>query len=136
MMSESDLAEIPSDLIRVALCEIVEEKLKSKNYKIDITSASKAGESNFIGIVHRVSFGKTGENEQEKMILKVAPQHLARRQQFNSRPLFLQEIAAYNEVNLMKLRTKVRCKKGTNITNVEIDLAVFTRVRTIKRSYN
>lgn len=98
-MAESDLSEIPTDVIRIALFETIEKKLKSKNYKISVSSASKAGESNFIGIVHRVTFNKTGENEREKLILKVAPQHIARRTQFNSRILFLQEIITYNEVN-------------------------------------
>ncbi|XP_055296577.1 uncharacterized protein LOC129565586 [Sitodiplosis mosellana] len=97
-MAESDLTEIPTEVVRTALCETIETKLKSKNYKITITSASKAGESNFIGIVHRVTFNKEGEDKLEKLILKVAPLHLARRTQFNSRPLFLQEISTYNEI--------------------------------------
>lgn len=103
----SDLSEIPSEIVRTALCETIEAKLKSKNYQITISSASQAGESNFIGIVYRVSFGKDGENKYEKLILKIAPQNVDRREQFNSRLLFLQEINAYNEVNLMnKFRWK------------------------------
>lgn len=101
-MVESDLSKIPTDVIRTALCETIEKKLKSKNYKIAVSSASTAGESNFLGIVHRVSFNKNDENKKETVILKIAPQNVARRVQFFIRPLFLHEIYMYNEVNKMK----------------------------------
>lgn len=97
-MAKLDLSEIPTDVIRAALLETIEKKLKTKNYKIVVSSASTAGESNFIGIVHRVKFNKEGEDKQEKLILKIAPQNEARRNQFNSRPLFLQEINVYDKV--------------------------------------
>ncbi|XP_031627328.1 uncharacterized protein LOC116343425 [Contarinia nasturtii] len=97
-MAESCLSEIPTDLVRSVLCETIEKKLKSKKYKMTVSSASKAGESNFIGIVYRVTFNKEGENSSEKLILKVAPQNAARREQFNSHELFLQEIQAYNVI--------------------------------------
>ena len=97
-MADSDLSDIPSDAIRTALRETIEKKLKSKNYKISVSSASKAGESNFVGIVHRVTFSKDDEDKQEKLILKVAPQNEARREQFNSHALFLQEINVYDKV--------------------------------------
>lgn len=97
-MAESDLSEILNDVIRAALYETIETKLKSKNYKIDVSYASKTGESNFDGIIHRVSFNKEDENESEKIILKVAPQ--VGRDQLNSRALFLQEIYVYNKVTI------------------------------------
>lgn len=100
-MAESDLSEIPNGAIRATLCETIEKKLNSKNYKVSVSSASKAGESNFVGIVHRVSFSKNGEDKKEKLILKSAPQAETRRDQFNSRILFLQEIKVYNKVNNM-----------------------------------
>lgn len=93
------LSEIPNDVLRAALCETIEKKLGSKKYEINVSSASKEGESNFVGIVQRVSFLKEGENEPEKLILKTSPQTEVRRDQFNSRALFLQEIYMYNEVN-------------------------------------
>lgn len=103
-MSDSDLSEISSEVIRAALREKVEKKLKSKKYKIKITSASQAGANNFMGTVHRVTFNKESENENEKVpvhkiILKVAPTHLARREQFFSRPSFLREIFMYEKVS-------------------------------------
>lgn len=99
----SDLSELPTDTIRTALNETIQNKLKSKHYKVTVTSASKAGENNFIGIVYRILFNREDENKNEtnptfKLILKVAPQNAARREQFFSRNLFLQEIYMYDEV--------------------------------------
>lgn len=105
-MTNSDLSVIESDRIRDTLREIVENRLKSKKYKINISSASQAGANNFIGIVHRVSFCKDDEDENgenvSKLILKVAPQSAARRNSnvFSVRPPFLQEIYVYDTVNI------------------------------------
>ena len=101
-MVELDLSELPSDVIRTALSETIESQLKSNKYKISITSASTAGENNFVGVVYRVAFSKDGETDKNalsKLILKVAPQNLARRTQFMSRTCFLREIYMYNEVS-------------------------------------
>lgn len=107
-MSDSDLSAIPSDEIRSTLREIVENYLKSKKYKITVSSASQAGESNFVGIVSRVSFCKVDNNPNEtkpsKLILKSAPLNSARRQQFLSRSLFLREMYMYNVVNFILLQ--------------------------------
>lgn len=101
-MAASNLSEIPSEAIRNALFETIENKLKSKKYKITVNSASKAGESNFVGIVHRVLFGKEDEPDRvNKLILKVAPQNEARRKAYHSRELFLQEIYMYDEVKYL-----------------------------------
>lgn len=102
-MCESNLSDIPSEVIRKALCDVIEEKVKSKKHKISVSSASKAGESNFVGIVHRVLFSKEIENKNErseefKLILKVAPENETRRTHFHSRDLFLQEIYVYSKV--------------------------------------
>lgn len=94
------MSEISSELIRDTVKEFVENELNSKEYKIVVSSASQAGENNFIGVVYRVTFGKDNETEPiSKLILKVAPQNLARREQFISRPCFLREIYMYNEVS-------------------------------------
>lgn len=75
-MAESEVCEIPSELIRSALRETVEKKLSSKSCKIDVSSASKAGTNNFVGIVYRATYCKEDENANEKnptqkMIVKV-----------------------------------------------------------------
>lgn len=103
-MVESNLSEISSEVIRNAVVETVENKLKSKNHNIHVSSASQSGDANFIGIVYRVTFREEGGSENgktpiSKLILKVAPSNLARREQFFSRPCFLREIYLYNEVN-------------------------------------
>lgn len=99
-----DMPEISSNLIRMAVLETVENQLESKNIKINISSASQAGDNNFVGVVYRISFSKddseNGKNPISKLILKVAPESLARREQFFSRPCFLREIYLYNEVNI------------------------------------
>lgn len=99
--AEFNLSDIPSETIRVALCETIENKLKTNKYKITVHAASKAGESNFVGIVHRVLFSKEDEPEHvDKIIVKVAPQNERRRNAYHSRELFLQEIYMYDEVKL------------------------------------
>lgn len=106
-MPNSDLSAIESGVIRDILCETVENHLKTKNYKITVSSASQAGANNFIGIVHRVSFCKEDENENgtnaSKIILKVAPQNAIRREKGLSRSFFLQEIYMYNTVMMKTL---------------------------------
>lgn len=104
-MVESALSEISSHLVRKALLETIEEQLHSKNFKIKVTSASKAGENNFIGIIHRVIFTKLDEDGNENgpaanLILKVAPQNLLRRSQFVVRPAFEREIYSYEKVSM------------------------------------
>ena len=98
-MVQLDFSEISSESIRSALCETIENQLKSKDYQINVSLASKVGETNFVGIVYRVSFQKDGEEKHDQIIVKVAPQNAARRIQFKSREFFLREIHMYNEVN-------------------------------------
>lgn len=101
-MIEGDLTEISSDVVRKALCETIEQQLKSNKYKLVVSSASKAGENNFIGIIYRVIFGtdgnENGKNPNLQLILKVAPQNVVRRDQFFARPAFMREIYTYETV--------------------------------------
>lgn len=110
-MVDSGLSKLPSDVIRRGLNELFSEKLQTNNFKICVESGSKSGD-NFIGVVYRVIGEKilrddADESEvkvngasanQLKLILKVAPQSLSRRERFFSRPCFLREIFIYNEV--------------------------------------
>lgn len=104
-MFESDLSEIPSELIRSVLCETIEKKLNSKKYNIVVKSAVQTGEGNFIGDIFRIFINNEDQNKSNeleslsKLILKLAPQNEGRRNQFHSRPLFLREIYMYDEVN-------------------------------------
>lgn len=138
-MVASDLSEIPAEVIRIALIETVENQFKSKNYKINVSSASTAGESNFVGIVYRVSFsdedeGKNGKNLASKLILKVAPQNPARRAQFFSHACFMREIYMYDEVRVKfsKVLTK-NCEMFENNPNLCVQgSAIFQKFRAIK----
>lgn len=95
---------IPSDLVRTVLCGFVENELKTKDYEITVNLATKDGEHNFVGVVYRVSYSRSSvnqsENEKNSLIVKVAPQHLARRIRFHSRPGFLRETYMFNKVSV------------------------------------
>lgn len=101
---KSDLAvEIPSELVRSALFRIIEEQVKSKKFEITVGAGTKPDDLNFTGIVYRVCFSKadgttTDNPTASSIILKVAPQNLARRNQFTVRPAFLREIYTYDKV--------------------------------------
>lgn len=103
-MATLEAIEIQSQRIRLELHKIVEEKLKSKNYEINLSLASKTGVNSFIGIVYRAAFRKKGIKRNENypdgtLIVKVAPQQLNRREKFQIRPLFLREIYMYEKVS-------------------------------------
>lgn len=104
-MAKSDLSEIRSEAIRNAIFEIIEKRLKSKNFKITLCSASEEGESNFCGIIYRVLFNEVNDENDSKssLILKLAPQNVSRRIQFHSRKMFSQEIYMYTEVNKYRI---------------------------------
>lgn len=100
---KADLAKIPSELVRSAVSETIEEQLHSKNYEIKVSLATKATDYNFTGVIYRVNFcTENGAKQQveSSLILKAAPQHLARRKQFNARPCFVREIYVYDKVNM------------------------------------
>lgn len=102
-MVESNLSELPSEVIRLAVCNTVEQILGTKKYTIRVSSASQSGDNNFMGIVYRVLFNNVNDqnenNNLSKLILKVAPTNVARRMQFFSRSCFLREIYMYEKVN-------------------------------------
>lgn len=106
---KSDLSvEIPSELVRLALFELIEKQLQSKNYQMALGAATKAGDLNFTGIVYRVWFNKmdeipNGKSMASSIILKIAPQNKARRTQFNIRPAFVREIYTYVKVRELNL---------------------------------
>lgn len=98
-----DLSEIPGEPVRQAIRETIENQLKSKNFRLKVSSASKEGENNFLGVVFRVSFNAVDVSENSanpSLIVKVAPQNETRRTHFHSRKMFLQEIFMYNEVRM------------------------------------
>lgn len=104
-MVKLDLKEISSELVRSVLCKTIQDELKSPHFNIELTPASNDGETNYVGILHRVSFWKeetaeTGirNSSARKLILKIAPEDLARRTRYIARPGFLREIYMYENV--------------------------------------
>lgn len=98
-----NLSEIPGENVHKAIYEIIENKLNSKTFKLNLSSASKQGENNFLGVVYRLSFDKNDELENttgSSMIVKVAPQNESLRTFCHSRDLFLQEMFVYNKVGV------------------------------------
>lgn len=102
-MADLPLSDIPSEIVRSVLLQTIEEQLQSKDFQFHVSSASKAGENNFIGVIYRVSCSRNNnsdsdENSAKNIILKVAPQNLLRRSQFVVRPAFTREIYFYEKV--------------------------------------
>lgn len=93
-------SEVPSETIRAALHKTVENHLNFRKYEVEVKFASKAGENNFVGVVYRVSLSgeENGNKRIHKLILKVAPQNIARREKWYARSAFLREIYMYNKV--------------------------------------
>lgn len=99
-MLEGDISEISSETIR-ALHEVAEHISKTKDYRITVSLASKAGADNFTGTIYRVSFrshGEDGKNREQKMFLKVASGQLEWRDQVSARQAYLQEKYMYGTV--------------------------------------
>lgn len=98
--------EIPNKLIRDAVLKTIETLIHTKNYKVEVKSASMVGENNFIGIIHRVyihEWDAEGNDIEptKSLIVKVAPTETLRRQQFLIRPAFVREIYSYEKVCMM-----------------------------------
>ena len=60
-MYKSNKLEISSDLIRSVLHETIAEKLNTNNFEFVMSHASTEGETNFIGIIYRVSIKQKNE---------------------------------------------------------------------------
>lgn len=104
-MSNFELSEIPSELVRLALRETIENlTLNSTRDRVKITSvSSKVITDSGAGIVCCISFTTTHETNRStssssSLILKVSSQNLTRRMFMLSRQCFVREIFVYTEV--------------------------------------
>lgn len=116
-MAELKLSDIPSVLVRTALLGTIENELKSADFGIRVSSASKCGENNFIGVIYRVSYKRMNENEngnERTLILKVAPQNLLRRSMFTVRPAFEREVYSYEKVTFLLNSIKLDFQRELN----------------------
>lgn len=112
MVDSADSLELPSEAFRSILMEFIEQRLKTKQFEMNINLAAKNGD-NFVGIVQRVFYSKKSSvashsNENSSVIYKMAPTNDARREQFFSRTFFLREIHAYNEVKIDSIVSQVK----------------------------
>lgn len=99
-MSNIELSEIPSELVRTALHETIKNLTNSVNDQIKIRSISEIVAYNASGNIYRISFTTKDESNDStsSLILKVTPQNLARRILLYTRPCFLREIFIHDEV--------------------------------------
>lgn len=103
-MAAAALSVISSEAVRETVIQTIDHLVQSKKFAIDVSSASKAGENNFIGIIHRIKIRELDDDGNENgptthLIVKDAPQQTLRRQQFFVRPAFQREIFTYETVN-------------------------------------
>ena len=99
-MSNIDLSEISSELVRSALLETIKTMTKSMDHQIEIISISKIVSSYANGILYRVSFTTKVETNSltSSLVLKVSPQNSTSRAILFSRLIYLREIFIYDEV--------------------------------------
>lgn len=99
-MSNIELSDISSELVRSALRETIETLTNSTNDRVKIVS--KIITDNGAAIVCRISFTTTHEDNNStsssSLILKVTPQNSTRRMLMSTRASFLREIFMYVEV--------------------------------------
>lgn len=106
MSAEKDNDKIElTETIRSGVERVFEEQLHSKDVDITVEIGTKKGD-NYVGIVYRANGKakstkngcKTPKENQMNLIVKVAPQHSARREKFRSRCFFMREIKLYGDV--------------------------------------
>lgn len=99
---KSDFSDSLTGVVRSALIDTIEEQLKSKQYQIDVSSATKKGDYNFTGIIYRISIKREDGKPTvpSSLILKCAPQNEARRVTFSAEAAFAREIYTYDTVRI------------------------------------
>lgn len=92
--------EVPA-AIRTGIEKVFEEQLGSRDVDVVFERGTKKGD-NYIGIIYRatgkVNSAQNNDKKELKLIAKVAPQQLARREQFRPRVCFMREIKMYLDV--------------------------------------
>jgi hypothetical protein len=94
----SAIDELPAEIYRETLKEIIKSHCKSSADECEVTidSASAKGD-NYIGVLYRVTV-KNAKSEKLNVIIKLPPQNIARREQFFARPCFLRESEFYDVI--------------------------------------
>lgn len=97
-VEHSAIDELPAEVYRQAFKDIVKNNVSTsiENCSVTIDSASAKGD-NYIGVLYRACV-KDPEDKELKVIIKLPPQNVARREQFFARPCFLRESEFYDTV--------------------------------------
>lgn len=119
-MADLTLSKIPSEIVRSVVLQTIEDELQTKDFQFHVSSASKAGENNFVGVIYRVSCSRNDdrdgkENSAKNIIIKIAPQNLLRRSQFVVRAAFTREIQFYEKVTIESLINQQKTKLKVSI---------------------
>jgi hypothetical protein len=114
--TSSGKLELPTELNRQALKEIIENNLpcKFEECEIDISQGSAKGD-NYMGVLLRIDVKRNGKKELT-VIVKLPPQNEARREQFFVVPVFQRESMFYDD--FYPMIKKFQQEKGIN---VEVD---------------
>lgn len=104
----------PSEIYTQALKEIIEKKLGDFNqFNIECTAGSNKGD-NYLGVVYRIRVKcKVDGSLKMSVILKSAPQHSARRNQFYVHEIYEREFTFYSEI--IPLYKKFQEEKGIDV---------------------
>ena len=111
----TEFFNLPHEIYEKALNEVINNncKLSKDQYEIVYSAGSVKGD-NYIGIVYRICVkDKKDHSEHLNLIVKLPPQHAARREQFFVRPCFLREADFYD--NLYPMYEKFQREKGINV---------------------
>lgn len=114
MENQTDFSELPNEIYKKALQEIISTQLKdSKNYEIICSEGSKKGD-NLLGIIYRIVVKcKSDSNQTLNLILKTSPQSRARREQYLTHYIFARETQFYREI--YPVLKEFQVKKGINV---------------------
>lgn len=105
-----EILQLTNEIYKNSIQEIIENNLKITDYEIECTAGSAKGD-NFLGVVYRIRVISKKENF--TLILKIPPLSAARRDQCNSRGIFLNEIEFYEKV--CEIYRNFQVEKGIKI---------------------
>lgn len=119
--------ELPAEQYKAALNEVIENfyGADAKNCEVYIDAGSAKGD-NYAGIVYRATI-KEPKGKELRVIVKLPPQNLARRDQFFARPIFLRESLFYD--GLQPMFEKFQVDRG-----IDVEKEGFNQVATCYKS--
>lgn len=97
--NEKEVLKLPDKIYELALKDIIENNcnLSENDYTISIDAGSEKGD-NYIGVMYRVAVKDKNNKDVLKLIIKLPPKNVARREQFFVRPCFVRESEFYDKI--------------------------------------